>query len=66
MEEGQIVKVAAEGAYEGVDAEYVAEGEDADGNAVVFVKIHDERSGQIVHASFPPDQIEEATDEEGS
>lgn len=57
-QEGEKVVIKTAGVYYGQEATVVAEGEDAEGYACVYVQFDDERSGTTVTAGFDPEDVE--------
>lgn len=62
-EQGQQVVVNAAGEYEGKQATVREESEDAAGDPVVIVEVHDDRTGLTLLAGFSPDEL--GTGDEG-
>lgn len=57
FQKDQQVTIAQTGEYEGKNAVVVDSGTDAAGNAVVIVRVADERSGNDVLAGFAPGEL---------
>lgn len=55
---GQQVTVKTAGEYQGKQAKVREEGQDAAGDPVVIVEVHDDRTGLLLLAGFAPDELD--------